>query len=218
MDLYLYVVRCQNLHSVLCVKCVIYMFVKAHIQGFSVLNFYPPSQKGGVYYFAHVGLLRQYPLALCATDNSWTLCSKSFKLGQVEISTHLLTFSLLFGKILLCCPKIIPVRRDILMWISFHVWLHFNHTLWAFICEQYKWYLFKYYVMLLIWSTVLSQVWRMFYSCYKTLELVLKLLGIISLASFYTRFKFSLMYMRKVWCSYHCWFYIDNFIFALFIF
>ena len=98
---------------------------------------------------------------------------------QPQISTHLLTFSLLFGKILLCCPKIIPVRRDILMWISFRVWLHFNHTKrtsWVFICEQYKWYLFKYYVMLLIWSTVLSQVWKMFYLCYKTLELVLKLL------------------------------------------
>ena len=45
-------------------------------------------------------------------------------LATVEISTHLLSFSLL-GKIPLFCPKIIPVCRDISMWIPFRVWLLF---------------------------------------------------------------------------------------------
>ena len=36
-------------------------------------------------------------------------------LEQVRIFTALLTFSLLLGKIPLCRPKIIPIRRDISM-------------------------------------------------------------------------------------------------------
>ena len=45
-------------------------------------------------------------------------------IGQVEISNPLalLTFSLLLGTIPLCRPKIIPIRRDISMWISFCLW------------------------------------------------------------------------------------------------
>ena len=45
---------------------------------------------------------------------------------QVEISTPLLTFSLLLGTIPLCRPKIIPIHRDISMWISFCLWLHIS--------------------------------------------------------------------------------------------
>ena len=47
---------------------------------------------------------------------------------QVEIYTLLLTFSLLLWKIPLCRPKMIPIPalRDISMWISFGVWLHFK--------------------------------------------------------------------------------------------
>ena len=53
---------------------------------------------------------------------------------------------------------------------------------WVLICEQYWWYLFKYYVILLIWSTVLAQDGKMFYLRQNALKLVFKLLGIISLA------------------------------------
>ena len=49
----------------------------------------------------------------------------SGELKQVRIYTLLLTFSLLLRKIPLCRPKIIPIRWDISMWISFRVWMHF---------------------------------------------------------------------------------------------
>ena len=62
-------------------------------------------------------------------------------LQQVRIYTPLLTFSLLLGKIPLCCPKIIPIRRDISMWISFRVWLHFySHK--AHIVSIHLWTIF----------------------------------------------------------------------------
>ena len=50
---------------------------------------------------------------------------QTYYIYQVRIYSPLLTFSLLLGKIPLCRLKIIPIRRDISMWISFPVWLHF---------------------------------------------------------------------------------------------
>ena len=110
---------------------------------------------------------------------------------QVEIYTLLLTFSLLLWRIPLCRPKIIPipVRRDISMWISFGVWLHFkSHK--AHITSIHLW------TILMISSQVLCHVvdlkhgfvtrWENVLFTLENIGTRVKLLGIISLASFYT--------------------------------
>ena len=67
------------------------------------------------------GLLSLYSLILHAIPTlqgvTGSLCVSRHE--QVEISTLLLTFSLLLKKIPLCHPKIIPLPQDISTWVSF---------------------------------------------------------------------------------------------------
>ena len=88
----------------------------------------------------------------------------------------------------------------------------------VFICERYWWYLFKYYVMLLIWSTGFVKSW----------ENVLFKLENIGTCVIITWNYFPCLVLHKVLKSFHRLsarfsaviivdFYINDFIFALFI-
>ena len=106
-------------------------------------------------------------------------------LVQVGISGPLLTFSLLLGKIPLCCPKIIPIRRDISMWISYCTvsdctFNHIKRTSWVFIFERY--YCND------IYSSIMSCCWFEARFCHKTTHLTkfqieISVWGLISEAS-----------------------------------